>query len=130
VISVCNTSPISNLIQIGAFPYAQDRLRLRSGQAPQIQESADLTLCLERITPPGMKTVSIAIDERLLKQIDAVAQARRRKRSELFCEAARQWLKQQRLKALVKQDREGYRQQPVQPDEFGPLIQAQRWGRL
>jgi len=77
-----------------------------------------------------MKTVSIAIDEHLLEQIDAVAQARHQKRSELLCEAARQWLKQQQLKALVKRDQKGYRRHPVQPAEFGPLIQAQRWGRL
>ncbi|MGH7965755.1 MAG: ribbon-helix-helix protein, CopG family, partial [Candidatus Binatia bacterium] len=51
-----------------------------------------------------MKTVSIAVDEELLAQIDAAAQARRRPRSELFCEAVRQWLKQQRAKTLVKQD--------------------------
>jgi metal-responsive CopG/Arc/MetJ family transcriptional regulator len=72
-----------------------------------------------------MKTVSIAIDERLLEQIDAAARARRQKRLELLCEAARQWLKQQRLKALVKQDQKGYRQHPVQPDEFDPLIHRQ-----
>jgi metal-responsive CopG/Arc/MetJ family transcriptional regulator len=77
-----------------------------------------------------MKTVSIAVDEQLLEQIDAVAQARHQKRSEILCEAARQWLKQQRMKTLVKQDRRGYRKQPVQPDEFGPLIRAQKWGRL
>ncbi|MGH8010207.1 MAG: ribbon-helix-helix domain-containing protein [Candidatus Binatia bacterium] len=72
-----------------------------------------------------MKTVSIAVDEELLAQIDAAAQARRRPRSELFCEAVRQWLKQQRAKTLVKQDRRGYRKHPVQADEFGPLIRAQ-----
>ena len=77
-----------------------------------------------------MKTVSIAVDEELLEQIDAVAQVRRQKRSEILCEAARQWLKQQRIKTLVKQDRRGYRKQPVQPDEFGPLLRAQKWGRL
>jgi metal-responsive CopG/Arc/MetJ family transcriptional regulator len=75
-----------------------------------------------------MKTISIAVDERLLEQIDAVAHIRHQKRSELFCEAVRHWLKQQRLKALVKQDQKGYRRQPVQPEEFGPLIRAQRWG--
>jgi len=88
-----------------------------------------LTLYRENITPPFMKTVSIAINEHLSKQIDA-AQARRLRRSEFLCEAARQWLKPQRLKALVKQDQKGYRQHPVQPDEFGPLIDAQRWERL
>ena len=77
-----------------------------------------------------MKTVSIVVEEQLLEQIDAVAQVRRQKRSELFCEAARQWLKQQRVKALVKQERKGYRKQPVQPEEFGPLLRAQKWGRL
>jgi metal-responsive CopG/Arc/MetJ family transcriptional regulator len=66
----------------------------------------------------------------LLEQIDALAQARSQKRSEILCEAARQWLKQQRIKTLVKQDRRGYRKQPVQPDEFGLLIRAQKWGRL
>jgi len=92
--------------------------------------AACLTHRLEHITPPDMKTVSIAVDERLLEQVDALAQTRRQKRSELFCEAARHWLKQQRIKTLVRQDRKGYRKQPVQPEEFGPLIQAQRWGRL
>ena len=77
-----------------------------------------------------MKTVSIAVDEQLLEQIDAAAQARRQKRSEILSEAARQWLKQQRIKTLVKQDRRGYRKQPVHPDEFGPFIRAQKWGPL
>ena len=77
-----------------------------------------------------MKTVSISIDEQLLEQIDAVAHAQRQKRTEVFCEAARHWLKQHRLKALVKQqDRKGYQRQLVQPDEFAPLLRAQRWGR-
>ena len=78
-------------------------------------------------SPSGMKTVSIAVDERLLEQIDTVVQARQLKRSEFFCEAARYWLKQQRIKKLVEKDRKGYRRQPVQPEEFGPLIRAQQW---
>ncbi len=77
-----------------------------------------------------MKTVAIVVEEQLLEQMDAVAQVRQQKRSELFCEAARQWLKQQQLKTLVKQDRKGYRKQPVQPEEFGPLMRARKWGRL
>jgi len=76
-----------------------------------------------------MKTVSIAMDNHLLEQIDAVAHARHQKRSEVFCEAVDHWLKQQRIKALVKQDRKGYRQHLVEPEEFGPLIRAQRWGQ-
>jgi metal-responsive CopG/Arc/MetJ family transcriptional regulator len=75
-----------------------------------------------------MKTISIPIDDQLLEQIDAVAEAQHQKRAEVFCEAVRHWLKQQRIKALVKQDRKGYQRQPVQPDEFEPLLRAQRWG--
>lgn len=71
-----------------------------------------------------MKIVSIAVDEELLAQIDAVAQDRRQKRSDILREAARQWLKQQRRKTLMKQDRRGSRQQPVQPDEFRPFFPA------
>jgi len=89
-----------------------------------------LTRIGEQITPANMKTVSIAIDERLLEQIDTIVQARQLKRSEFFCEAARYWLKQQQIKKLVEKDRKGYRRQPVQPEEFGPLIRAQQWGRL
>ena len=74
----------------------------------------------------NMKTISIAVDEHLLEQIDTLAQARHQKRAELFSEAARQWLKQQRIKVLVKQDRQGYRKQPVQPDEFEPFLRAQQ----
>ena len=77
-----------------------------------------------------MKTISIAVDEHLLEQIDTLAQARRQKRAELFSEAARQWLKQQRIKALVKQDRQGYRKKPVQADEFAPLLRAQQWEKM
>ena len=77
-----------------------------------------------------MKTISIAVDEHLLEQIDTLAQARHKKRAELFSEAARQWLKQQRLKALVKQDRQGYRKKPVQADEFEPLLRAQQWEKM
>ena len=77
-----------------------------------------------------MKTISIAVDEHLLEQIDTLAQARRKKRADLFSEAARQWLKQQRLKTLVKQDRQGYRKKPVQADEFEPFLRAQQWEKM
>ncbi len=74
-----------------------------------------------------MKTVSILVDEQLLEQMDAVAHASHRKRSDLFCEAAQHWLKQQQRQARVRQDRRGYRKHPVEPDEFGPLLHAQEW---
>ncbi len=77
-----------------------------------------------------MKTILIAVDEHWLEQIDALAQARRQKRAELFSEAARQRLKQQQIKALVKQDSQGYRKKPVQAHEFEPLLRAQQWEKM
>ena len=100
-------------------------LWLRAEQAPAYH--GFLTLLSSGTTPLLMKTVSIVVDEQLLEQIDAVAHSRRRKRSDLFCEAARQWLKQQQLKARIRQDYRGYRRHPVEPDEFGPLLRAQQW---
>ena len=72
-----------------------------------------------------MKTISIDIDESLLGQLDQVALTVRKTRSELFRQALREWLDEQRRCRLVAEDRAGYEINPVRPDEFEGLIAAQ-----
>jgi metal-responsive CopG/Arc/MetJ family transcriptional regulator len=72
-----------------------------------------------------VKTISITIDERLLRAIDKAAAASRRTRSDLFRTALQHWLASLRRRELVEADREGYLKQPVSPDEFDGIIAAQ-----
>ncbi len=71
------------------------------------------------------KTVSIRMDEALLRALDA--QGGKRARSEVLREAVEVWLAQKRLSAKVERHREGYGRWPEQVDEFGALHAAQAW---
>jgi Arc/MetJ-type ribon-helix-helix transcriptional regulator len=73
------------------------------------------------------KTRSIRIDESLFKAVDAAARAEFRSRSEVFREALRLWLGRRTLEDKVRRHREGYARQSVKPDEFEPILRAQRW---
>lgn len=72
-----------------------------------------------------MKTISIAIDEPLLKRLDDAARSARKTRSELLRLALREWLDDQRRRRLVAEDRAGYENRPVRPEEFEGLSVAQ-----
>ena len=73
------------------------------------------------------KTISIRIDEPLLKAVDVAMTSERRRRSEVIREALELWLKRRALEEKVRQHREGYKRHPVTPDEFEPILRAQRW---
>ena len=75
-----------------------------------------------------MKTISITIDEPLLRRLDQAAKDARRTRSDLFRMALSQWLAEARRRQLAAEDRAGYETQPVGPDEFDGLINAQGTG--
>ena len=75
-----------------------------------------------------MKTISITIDEPLLQRLDQAAKAARRTRSDLFRMALSEWLAAARRRQLAAEDRAGYETQPVGPDEFDGLINAQGTG--
>jgi len=73
------------------------------------------------------KTISIRIDEPLLKAVDVAMKSERRRRSEVIREALELWLKRRALEEKVRRHREGYKRHPVTPNEFEPILRAQRW---
>jgi len=73
------------------------------------------------------KTISIRIDESLLKAVDAAVKPEQRRRSEVIREALELWLRRRALEEKVRRHREGYIRHPVTPDEFEPILRAQRW---
>ena len=72
-----------------------------------------------------MKTISITIDEPLLKRLDDAARSARKARSELLRLALREWLDDQRRRRLIAEDRAAYENHPVRPDDFEGLIAVQ-----
>lgn len=73
----------------------------------------------------NMKTVSVTLDEDLIRGVDREARSSKRTRSELFRIALREWLADRRRRRLAAEDRAGYERHPVGPDEFEGLIAAQ-----
>jgi CopG family transcriptional regulator / antitoxin EndoAI len=73
------------------------------------------------------KTISIRIDESLLKAVDAAVKPEQRGRSDAIREALELWLRRRTLEEMVRRHREGYIRYPVSPEEFEPILKAQRW---
>jgi Arc/MetJ-type ribon-helix-helix transcriptional regulator len=73
------------------------------------------------------KTISIRIDDSLLKAVDVAVKSERRGRSDVIREALELWLRRRALEEKVRQHRDGYKRHPVTPDEFEPILRAQRW---
>lgn len=71
------------------------------------------------------KTISLRIDEALLRTVDVVGKAKHKGRSEVIREALEAWLKQRSLAEKVRRHREGYARHPVARDEFSPVLGAQ-----
>lgn len=72
------------------------------------------------------KTISIRIDESVLKAVDA-ARPEKRGRSEAIREALELWLKRRTMAEKVKRHREGYKRHPIRRGEFEPVLGAQTW---
>ena len=73
------------------------------------------------------KIISIRIDDSLLKAVDAAVKPEQRRRSDVIREALELWLRCRALGEKVRRHREGYIRHPVTPDEFEPILRAQRW---
>jgi Arc/MetJ-type ribon-helix-helix transcriptional regulator len=73
------------------------------------------------------KTISIRIDESLLKAVDVAMKSEQRGRSDVIREALELWLRRRALEEKVRRHREGYKRHPIKPDEFEPILRAQRW---
>jgi metal-responsive CopG/Arc/MetJ family transcriptional regulator len=74
-----------------------------------------------------MKAVQFTIEEELLRQIDRDPQTKRAGRSAFLSQAAREYLARGRERAIQDAYRRGYREKPVAPNEFGPLMEGQAW---
>jgi len=73
-----------------------------------------------------MKTLSITIEEPLLKELDrCVKKEALAGRSEAIRQAVRDWLRKKELRLNVQKEVEAYRKKPVKSDEFDPLISLQ-----
>ncbi len=72
-----------------------------------------------------MKTISITIDEALLRAVDSAAKSARRTRSDVCRLALQAWLARARRAERVREEHEAYRVHPVEPDEFEGLIAVQ-----
>ena len=69
-----------------------------------------------------MRTISIRIDESLLRAVDAAVRPEQRRRSDAIREALELWLKRRALAEKVRRHRQGYQRHPVAPDEFAPVL--------
>lgn len=74
-----------------------------------------------------MKVVQFTIDEELLRQVDRDPEVKAAGRSAFLRRAIREYLAQRRNQSIRDRYRSGYGEHPVEPDEFGPLIEAQAW---
>jgi len=72
-----------------------------------------------------VKTISITIDEVLLRAVDRAAKSGKRTRSDVCRLALRAWLARARHAQRVSEEHEAYRAHPVEADEFEGLVAAQ-----
>ena len=75
-----------------------------------------------------VRTISITMDEPLLRRLDEAAKGASRTRSDLFRMALSEWRAVVHRRRLAAEDRAGYELHPVEPDEFGGLVGAQGTG--
>lgn len=73
------------------------------------------------------KTISVRLDDGLVRAMDDVARAERLGRSEAVREAVELWLTQRRLAEKIRRHQEGYRRRPVKPEEFSLVLGSQQW---
>ena len=73
------------------------------------------------------KTISLRLDQRLLRAIEVASKTTRKDRSEVVSEALELWLKRRAAGEKVRRHREGYARHPVSRDEFAPVLKAQTW---
>jgi len=78
-----------------------------------------------RIISVMTKTVSLRLDQRLLRAIEVASKSTHKDRSEVVSEALELWLKRQAAAEKVRRHREGYARHPVSRDEFAPVLKAQ-----
>ena len=75
-----------------------------------------------------MKTIQMTIDERLLKLVDKMSQARKTTRSAFIRDALEAKIERERTQEKELRHASGYAQKPVAPGEFEVWLSEQDWG--
>jgi len=73
------------------------------------------------------KTISLRLDQRLLRAVEVASKTAHKDRSEVVSEALELWLKHRAAAEKVRRHREGYARHPIRRDEFAPVLKAQTW---
>jgi Arc/MetJ-type ribon-helix-helix transcriptional regulator len=80
-----------------------------------------------RIISVMTKTVSLRLDQRLLRAVEVASKSAHKDRSEVVSEALELWLKRRTVAEKVRRHGEGYARRPVARNEFAPVLKAQTW---
>jgi metal-responsive CopG/Arc/MetJ family transcriptional regulator len=75
-----------------------------------------------------MKTIQMTIDERLLKLVDKMSQARKTSRSAFIRDALETKIEREQIREKELRHADGYAQKPVAPGEFEVWLGEQDWG--
>ena len=70
----------------------------------------------------------MTIDDRLLKLVDEMSQARKTTRSAFIRDALEAEIRRQRIREEEARHAEGYARKPVAPGEFDVWLNEQDWG--
>lgn len=73
------------------------------------------------------KTISIRLEDRLLKRIDRSARSAGKKRSDVIRDALQEWVRASSVRELEIREAEGYRKRPQSKDEYEPWLKVQAW---
>ena len=73
------------------------------------------------------KTISLRLDQRLLRAVEVASKTARKDRSEVVSEALELWLKRRAVAEKVRRHSEGYARHPISRNEFAPVLKAQTW---
>lgn len=85
------------------------------------------TQIMIRIISIMTKTISLRLDQRLLRAIELASKTAHKDRSEVVSEALELWLKRRAAADKVRRHRQGYARHPVSRNEFAPVLKAQTW---
>lgn len=73
------------------------------------------------------RMISLRIDEHLLDRVDRERRREGVSRARALQQALTLWIERRRWLEAMERDRVGYETHPVRPDEFAPVLGAQRW---
>jgi Arc/MetJ-type ribon-helix-helix transcriptional regulator len=75
------------------------------------------------------KMITVRLREEVLARLDRERKRAGLTRAAAINEALHLWVAKRQYQEAVRKDQEGYARQPVQKDEFEPVLGAQRWPR-